>query len=174
MLTLEKTTLGNYCISLIRPGEKTMLRKALMGLSYACLGAVVILTTGAADEEAKAEEDQGGRCVVLYEGNDCTDKHSSCCTTAGPKLKGCWRNDEARSMMVYGPSKTVLTVFDDKKANTRRDYFVLIKGDDEPVCVGSFDNPSVSLGKSSHKWFYSGGKGLDGKVSTFAWSDPRL
>ena len=149
-----------------------MLRKTLTGLSCACLGLVAILTTGTADEEA--EGDDVGRCVVLYEGNDCTEKHSSCCTLGGPKLKGCWRNDEARSMMVYGPSKTVLTVYDDKKGNTRKDYFVLIKGDDEPVCVGSFDNPSVSLGKTPHKWFYSGGKGLDGKVSTFTWSDPRL
>ncbi len=147
-----------------------MLRKTLLKGLYLGLGAVALLTSGAAQDQ---RELRGGKCVVLYEGNDCTEDHSSCCTDAGPKLKGCWRNDEARSMMVYGPADTVITVFDDKKASTRRDYFVLIKGDDAPVCVGSFNNPSVSLGNSKHSWFYSGGKGLDGKVSTFEWSDPR-
>ena len=29
------------------------------------------------------------------------------------------------------------------------------------------------LAATPHRWFYSGGNGLDGKVSTFRWSDPR-
>jgi hypothetical protein len=110
-------------------------------------------------------------CVIFYEGNGCTQSRSSCCTEAGPGMNGCWSNDEARSMEVVGPSGTVVSVFDSPSGRTNDDYFVLEKTDDNDVCVSSFENPTLSGGDG--RWFYSGGNGLDGKVSTFRWHDPR-
>jgi hypothetical protein len=86
----------------------------------------------------------------------------------------CWTNDEARSMKVYGGAGTVLTAFDAPDASTQDDYFVLRKQDDRPICVGSFEGARGHFDPPGRpKWFYSGGNGLDGKVSTFRWSDPR-
>ena len=113
------------------------------------------------------------RCVIFFEGNDCTAERSSCCTLSGPRMRECWVNDEARSMKVHGPRGTVITVFDDPGASTRDDYFVVTKGVDDPICIGSFDHAGQLLAGSNHQWFYSGGNGLDGKVSTFRWIDPR-
>ena len=76
-------------------------------------------------------------------------------------------------MEVHGPVGTTITVFDSPKYSTSDDYFVLTKGAADPVCVGSFENARKSLGNSQHRWFYSGGNGLDGKVSSFIWADPR-
>lgn len=131
------------------------------------------VNTLGAGGRASAEADAGGRCVIFFEGNDCTKGRSSCCTDAGKGMRGCWDNDEARSMKLYGPSGTVITVFDHPAGSTSDDYFVFTKGVDDPVCVGSFENAGGILAATPHRWFYSGGNGLDGKVSTFRWSDPR-
>ncbi len=114
-------------------------------------------------------------CVIFFEGNRCSVgfDRSSCCTAPDARMRGCWKNDEARSMKVYGPAGTIVSVFDSPQATTDDDYFVLIKGTDEPVCVGSFEYPHKTLEGSENVWFYSGGNGLDGKVSTFRWTDPR-
>lgn len=115
----------------------------------------------------------GSRCVVFYEGNDLTQNQSSCCTSVGSRMAGCWSNDEARSMKVYGPAGTTITVFDSPSGSTGDDYFVLEKCDGNPVTVGSFENPSGRVGGGCWSYFYSGGNGLDGKVSTSRWYDPR-
>jgi hypothetical protein len=89
-------------------------------------------------------------------------------------MEGCWTNDEARSMKIYGGPGTVLTAFDDPDGRTLDDYFVILKQDDRPVCVGSFDDPERRTSQPRRSiWFYSGGDGLDGKISTFRWADPR-
>ena len=69
------------------------------------------------------------RCVIFYEGKNCdpTQGRSSCCTEAGAEMAGCWENDEARSMKIYGGPDTVITAFDDPKGGTHDDYFVLQK-----------------------------------------------
>jgi hypothetical protein len=116
------------------------------------------------------------RCVIFYEGKNCdpTQGRSSCCTESGPEMSGCWTNDEARSMKIYGGPDTTITAFDDPQGGTHDDYFVLQKQDLRPVCVGSFDEPdSRAHPPQKSTWFYSGGDGLDGKVSTFRWTDPR-
>jgi hypothetical protein len=116
------------------------------------------------------------RCVIFFEGTDCDPDqgHSSCCTSAGEEMESCWTNDEARSMKVYGGESTVITVFDDSEGATHDDYFVLRKTDEQPICVGSFDAPRGRFDPPTPStWFYSGGDGLDGKVSTFRWNDPR-
>ena len=123
--------------------------------------------------QALARLDDEARCVIFYEGNDCTKDRSSCCTAAGPGMKGCWDNDEARSMKLHGPAGTQIAVFDHPRGETSDDYFVITKAVDEPVCVGSFDHSAQLMSGSRHAWFYSGGNGLDGKVSTFRWHDPR-
>ncbi len=114
-----------------------------------------------------------GPCVIFFEGNTCSQGRSSCCTIAGHKMDGCWKNDEARSIKVYGPPGTVVAVFDSPDASTADDYFVLEKHRPEPVCVSSLEVASVSLEGSGHTWFYSGGNGLEGKVSSMRWYDPR-
>lgn len=124
---------------------------------------------------ALAEDDQP-RCVIFFEAADCNPSHgrSSCCTEAGEEMAGCWTNDEARSMKVYGGPGTVITAFDNPGAETQDDYFVLRKSDSKPLCVGSFDRARGRFDPPSRSsWFYSGGNGLDGKVSTFRWYDPR-
>jgi len=114
----------------------------------------------------------GSRCVIFYEGNDLTQNHSSCCTNDG-RITTCWSNDEARSMQVFGPAGTTITVFDSPGSSTSDDYFVLEKCDANPVTVGSFESPTDRVNGSCWSYFYSGGNGLDGKVSSFRWYDPR-
>ena len=124
---------------------------------------------------ALAEDDQP-RCVIFFEGTDCdpTQSRSSCCTEASSDMGGCWTNDEAQSMKVYGGPGTVVTAFDHPDAETQDDYFVLRKKDSNPICVGSFDQARGRFDPPTRSsWFYSGGNGLDGKVSTFRWYDPR-
>ncbi len=138
------------------------------------MAAGILLGNGlGSDRPAIARLDDEARCVIFYEGNDCTQDRSSCCTEAGAGMGGCWKNDEARSMKLHGPAGTLIAVFDDPKASTSDDYFVLTKEIDEPICVGSFDHSAQLLSGTRHHWFYSGGNGLDGKVSTFRWHDPR-
>jgi len=138
------------------------------------MAAAILLGNGlGADRPAIARLDEAARCVIFYEGNDCTKERSSCCTEAGAGMRGCWQNDEARSMKLHGPAGTLIAVFDDPKASTKDDYFVVTKEVDEPICVGSFDHSAQLLSGTRQHWFYSGGNGLDGKVSTFRWSDPR-
>jgi len=112
------------------------------------------------------------RCVSFYEKSKLSRNGgvSSCCTDeGGNSMKKCWNDDEARSMQVNGPKGTVITVFDSPDGETDDDYFVLEKLDDESVCVDSFERGDVYGGKV--RWRYSGGNGLDGKVSTYRWSD---
>lgn len=134
-------------------------------------GVAAVLTAGG----VRAQSSSSGACVIFFEEDNCSVgfDRSSCCTSAGPYLRGCWKNDEARSMEVHGPAGTTITVFDSPKAATEDDYFVLTKRTSDPVCVGSFESARPSLESTPHEWFYSGGNGLDGKVSTFTWSDPR-
>jgi len=126
----------------------------------------VLVTTLSTAEPSEAA------CVVFHEGNNCTQNRSSCCTNSGRMNAGCWSNDEARSMTVHGEAGTVVSVFDHSRGSTSDDSFVVIKGDDSPMCVTSFESPSTSGGQASD-WFYSGGNGLDGKVSYWSWTDPR-
>lgn len=126
-----------------------------------------------ADYGAHARLADEARCVIFFEGNDCTAERSSCCTQAGPRMRGCWENDEARSMKLHGPAGTLVTIFDHPKAATSDDYLVVVKEVDGPICIGSFEHAAQLLAGTPHQWFYSGGNGLDGKVSTFRWSDPR-
>jgi hypothetical protein len=137
------------------------------------LAAVVAMLASAG--VARSQSMPGGACVIFFEGNRCSPgfERSSCCTEAGRYMRGCWTNDEARSMEIHGPAGTTISVFDSPNASTSDDYFVITKNDDQPVCVGSFDGARATLGETNNEWFYSGGNGLDGKVSTFTWTDPR-
>ena len=145
-----------------------------------CLGVlplawILAACSGPTRSVALTEDDQP-RCVIFFEASDCNPLHgrSSCCTEAGREMSGCWTNDEARSMKVYGGPGTVITAFDHAEAGTQDDYFVLRKRDSKPLCVGSFDRARGRFDPPSRsEWFYSGGNGLDGKVSTFRWHDPR-
>jgi hypothetical protein len=143
--------------------------------TLASCGLVAIVGVLVSAGVAASQSAPSGACVIFFEGNRCSPgfERSSCCTEAGPYMRGCWTNDEARSMEVHGPAGTTISVFDSPKASTSDDYFVITKSDDEPVCVGSFEGARATLGETSNEWFYSGGNGLDGKVSTFTWSDPR-
>jgi hypothetical protein len=68
------------------------------------MAAAILLGNGlGADRPAIARLDAEARCVIFYEGNDCTQDRSSCCTEAGAAMHGCWENDEARSMKLHGP-----------------------------------------------------------------------
>jgi hypothetical protein len=139
----------------------------LLPIAFAC--------SGRNQAVALAEDDQP-RCVIFFEGTDCdpAQGRSSCCTEASSDMGGCWTNDEAQSMKVYGGPGTVVTAFDHPDAETQDDYFVLRKKDSSPICVGSFDHARGRFDPPSRSsWFYSGGNGLDGKVSTFRWYDPR-
>ncbi len=138
-------------------------------------GLAVVVAMLASAGVAHSQSPPDGACVIFFEGNRCSPgfDRSSCCTEAGPHMRGCWTNDEARSMEVHGPAGTTVSVFDSPKASTSDDYFVITKNDDQPLCVGSFESARATLGETSHQWFYSGGNGLDGKVSTFTWTDPR-
>ena len=127
------------------------------------LGGVIIGTPVRATDEP---------CVRFYGEYDFKGTPSSCCTNDGYKMSACHKNDWAKSMVVYGPAGTVITLFDNPNGATGDDFFVLKKLDDEPVRVDSFEGDPTITGGEVDK-FYSGGNGLDGKVSAFYWCDGR-
>jgi hypothetical protein len=104
--------------------------------------------------------------VILWEGNWCT-QDSRAVVADTPRIRGGW-NDEARSLTFYGPAGSVVSVFDSDNYRTDDDFAIIIKTDDNPICVGSFQNfPAQQWGQRlGYSFFYSGGNGLDGKVTS--------
>lgn len=111
--------------------------------------------------------------IILYEGNNAS-QNIVCGLSAGISRNvnrrsfGC-ENDEARSAeLVNTPANTTFRVFDSPSGSTSDDYFVLTvkkdlsEGFSTPYVVQSFEQSGSNGSVDS---FYSGGNGLDGKVS---------
>jgi len=80
-------------------------------------------------------------------------------------------NDEFVSVDFRGPAGTTVTVYDSYSFGQTDDFAIMIKTDDDPVCVVNFEEvePGRWYNYRGYQIWYSGGNGLDGKVSSLRW-----
>lgn len=85
-----------------------------------------------------------------------------------PNLSRHQWNDKARSLSFEGPTGSIVSVFDSRNYGVKDDYAIIIKTDEEPVCVRTFERTPAGrwIADRGYVIFYSGGNNLDGKVSS--------
>lgn len=104
----------------------------------------------------------------FHEGNGCSQDWWQHTNGRNARVRP---NDEARSMDLRGSSGTIATVFDSPRAATTDDFAIIQKTDNRAVCVSTFENssPGKWVRHRGYLIWYSGGNGLDGKVSYAKW-----
>jgi hypothetical protein len=105
----------------------------------------------------------------FHEGNGCTQDYWG--VTNGRDDGSVSPNDEARSMDLRGPTGTTFRVYDSRNFARTDDFSQIQKKDGNAVCVSSFEHSSPGEWVSFRGYWlwYSGGNGLDGKVSSIQW-----
>jgi len=141
--------------------------------SFSCVSSAppVHPSTGEPFSEAEVVKNSMILAATLYEGGGCTQDSRSI-TGNVSNLDDKEFDDEAMSAQLNGPKGTVFSVFDEKNFALTDDYSKVIKSDDQPVCVTSFEQNEVGkwvLYRGYSLW-YSGGTNLDGKVSSVRWT----
>lgn len=105
----------------------------------------------------------------FHEGHGCSQDWYS--HTNGRDDRSVSPNDEFKSLDFRGPAGTVVTVYDARGFAQTDDFAVMIKTDNSPACVWNFEEetPGKWYTYRGYKIWYSGGNGLDGKVSSVRW-----
>lgn len=122
-------------------------------------------------EAGRIPIERGKVYSYLHEGNGCTqDRFVVINSVSIPALRRSW-NDEARSMDFRGSTGTYVTVYDSRDYAQTDDFAVIRKTDNDPVCISTFENdePGKWIEHRGYRIWYSGGNGLDGKVSSVRW-----
>jgi hypothetical protein len=112
-----------------------------------------------------------GALSWLHEGNGCSqDAYPIGNGDDLSSMPSGW-NDEARSIELYGPQGTAVTVFDGRVYDESDDYSIIIKTDDDPVCISSFERvtPNEWIQFRGYNIWWDKLNGIDGKVSSLRW-----
>ncbi|GLC25533.1 hypothetical protein [Roseisolibacter agri] len=83
-------------------------------------------------------------------------------------------NDATRSLTITGPAGTCITLYDSPKGKTDDDFVIVIKTDDAKRSIGQLEITPVAswVRRTGLLLWYSGGNGLNGKVSSMRLHGP--
>ena len=109
----------------------------------------------------------------FHEGNGCSEEAYPVRSGSDRSSIGGGWHDEFRSIDFRGPEGTTLTVFDSRNYGTGDDYTIIIKRDDDPVCVLSFQRvpPNKWVTFRGYYLWWDKLNTIDGKVSSFRWGE---
>jgi hypothetical protein len=124
------------------------------------------------DTAALLQARLAGPTARLHENNGCTGDALNIGQNQNiADLRFSGFNDEARSVTLDGPAGAYFSAFDRSQFHLTDDYTIIRKSDGQPVCIVTFRQPEIGrwVPYRGYDMWYSGGNGIDGKISSVRW-----